>query len=27
MPSYKDSNGDGYSDFIGLISKLDYIQN
>ena len=27
MPSYKDSNGDGYSDFKGLTSKLDYIQN
>jgi len=26
MPSYKDSNGDGYSDFKGLTSKLDYIQ-
>ncbi|GAA4940754.1 alpha-amylase family glycosyl hydrolase [Algibacter agarivorans] len=27
MPSYKDNNGDGYSDFKGLTSKLDYIQN
>ena len=27
MPSYKDSNGDGYSDFQGLTSKLDYIEN
>lgn len=26
MPSYKDSNGDGFSDFKGLISKLDYIR-
>jgi len=26
MPSYKDSNNDGYSDFKGLTSKLDYIQ-
>jgi len=27
MPSFKDSNGDGYSDFKGMISKLDYIQS
>ncbi|MDD3722740.1 MAG: alpha-glucosidase [Lutibacter sp.] len=27
MPSYKDSNGDGFSDFKGLTSKLDYIEN
>ena len=27
MPSYKDSNGDGFSDFKGLTSKLDYIKN
>ena len=26
MPSYKDSDGDGYSDFEGQTSKLDYIQ-
>jgi len=26
MPSYKDGNNDGYSDFKGLTSKLDYIQ-
>lgn len=25
MPSYKDSNNDGYSDFKGMASKLDYI--
>lgn len=25
MPSYKDSNKDGYSDFKGMTSKLDYI--
>jgi len=25
MPSYKDSNKDGYSDFNGMTSKLDYI--
>ncbi len=25
MPSYKDSNGDGYSDFKGMTEKLDYI--
>ena len=27
MPSYKDSNGDGYSDFKGMTGKLDYIQS
>lgn len=27
MPSYKDSNDDGYSDFKGLTEKLDYIQS
>ncbi|WP_369752222.1 alpha-amylase family glycosyl hydrolase [Flavobacterium sp. WC2409] len=27
MPSYKDSNGDGFSDFKGLTSKLDYIKS
>lgn len=27
MPSYCDSNGDGYSDFRGMISKLDYLQS
>ncbi len=27
MPSFKDSNNDGVSDFKGLISKLDYVQD
>jgi len=27
MPSYCDSNGDGYSDFKGMTSKLDYLQS
>ncbi len=27
MPSYSDRNGDGYSDFQGMISKLDYLQS
>lgn len=27
MPSFKDSNEDGYSDFKGMTSKLDYIQS
>ena len=27
MPSYKDSDGDGFSDFKGLTSKLNYIEN
>ena len=26
MPSYKDSNGDGFSDFKGMTDKLDYIE-
>ncbi len=26
MPSYKDSNGDGYSDLKGMTEQLDYIQ-
>ena len=26
MPSYADSNGDGYGDFKGMTSKLDYLQ-
>ncbi len=26
MPSYKDGDNDGYSDFKGLTSKLDYIE-
>ncbi|MFV8464861.1 alpha-glucosidase [Flavobacterium sp. LB1P62] len=26
MPSYADSNGDGYGDFKGMIKKLDYLQ-
>lgn len=26
MPSYADSNGDGYGDFIGMTSKLDYLR-
>ncbi|MCF4101399.1 alpha-glucosidase [Gillisia sp. M10.2A] len=27
MPSYKDGNGDGFSDFKGLTAKLDYIED
>ncbi len=27
MPSYADSNGDGYGDFKGMINKLDYLQS
>lgn len=26
MPSYADSNGDGYGDFVGMTRKLDYLQ-
>ncbi|MEO5907011.1 MAG: alpha-amylase family glycosyl hydrolase, partial [Saprospiraceae bacterium] len=26
MPSYADSNGDGYGDFTGMTDKLDYLQ-
>lgn len=27
MPSYADSNGDGYGDFRGMTNKLDYLKN
>lgn len=27
MPSYADSNGDGYGDFKGMTDKLDYLQS
>ncbi|MDP4276628.1 MAG: alpha-glucosidase [Bacteroidota bacterium] len=27
MPSFQDSNGDGYSDFTGMTSRLDYLQS
>src|SRR5674476_161914 len=27
MPSYADSNGDGYGDFKGMTKKLDYLQS
>jgi maltose alpha-D-glucosyltransferase / alpha-amylase len=26
IKAYRDSNGDGYGDFLGLIEKLDYVQ-
>lgn len=27
MPSFQDSNGDGYSDFNGITSRLDYLES
>ncbi|MDY0077593.1 MAG: alpha-glucosidase [Bacteroidales bacterium] len=27
MPSFQDSNGDGYSDFVGITSRLDYLDS
>ncbi|HEX9151919.1 MAG TPA: alpha-amylase family glycosyl hydrolase, partial [Flavobacterium sp.] len=27
MPSYADSNGDGYGDFKGMTTKLDYLKS
>ncbi|HOI31857.1 MAG TPA: alpha-amylase family glycosyl hydrolase, partial [Bacteroidales bacterium] len=27
MPSYQDSNDDGYSDFRGMTARLDYLQS
>jgi trehalose-6-phosphate hydrolase len=27
MPSFQDSNGNGYSDFAGMTTRLDYLQS